>query len=195
MGYTPKHIGLGYADDVLFTLSAGSLKTNRAALLEYMTFFTEVAKLPIEEQGQHQESLERMYKDLPTLARSLCFFHDALIQHYRLSRAELRCAATMLAVERFRLTQGRWPVSLQDTIPKLLGKVPTDPYASKPLHYKRLLGGCMVYSVGPDGQDNEGNLSNTFSTMKIPPGTDIGFRLWDVAARRQPADATRAGKN
>ena len=39
-----------------------------------------------------------------------------------------------------------------------------------------------MYSVGLDGQDNGGNIG------KIPntPGTDLGFRLWDVKHRGQP---------
>jgi hypothetical protein len=64
----------------------------------------------------------------------------------------------------------------------LLRVVPTDPYDGRPLRLKRLPDGLVIYSVGADRTDNGGNLSlNPFS-----PDVDLGFRLWDVPARRQP---------
>ena len=44
----------------------------------------------------------------------------------------------------------------------------------KALRYKRLAVGVLVYSVGLDPRNPTG------------PGTDLGFRLWDVEHRRQP---------
>ena len=42
----------------------------------------------------------------------------------------------------------------------------------------------VFYTSVPDGQDNGGNLNRD---RPLDPGTDLGFRLWDVARRRQPA--------
>ncbi len=42
----------------------------------------------------------------------------------------------------------------------------------------------MFYSVGPDGRDDGGVCNRKEITA---PGTDIVFRLWDPAQRRQPA--------
>jgi hypothetical protein len=39
----------------------------------------------------------------------------------------------------------------------------------------------MIYAVGPDLVDNGGKLHLSAN----PRGTDLGFRLWDVPARRQ----------
>ena len=60
-----------------------------------------------------------------------------------------------------------------------------DPYDGAQLRYRRLADRVVVYSVGLDGQDNGGNIG------KVPnvPGTDLGFRLWDVKYRRRPAPA------
>jgi hypothetical protein len=42
----------------------------------------------------------------------------------------------------------------------------------------------VIYSVGPDGVDEGGAIWRTASGGL---GPDLGFRLWDVDRRRQPA--------
>jgi hypothetical protein len=42
----------------------------------------------------------------------------------------------------------------------------------------------IVYCVGPDGTDDGGKLDRQNPTKA---GTDLGFQLWDVPARRSPA--------
>ena len=61
--------------------------------------------------------------------------------------------------------------------------MPLDPYDGKPLRYRRVADGVIVYSVGPDGSDNGGNIDRT---NPVKPGTDLGYQLWDVKHRRQP---------
>jgi hypothetical protein len=70
--------------------------------------------------------------------------------------ARLRCARVALAVERFRLKEGRLPDSLEQLKPAFLEAVPEDPFDGKPLRYKKLGKGYLVYSIGPDGADNGG---------------------------------------
>ena len=41
----------------------------------------------------------------------------------------------------------------------------------------------VVYSVSLDRQDNGGNITDNPTIA----GADLGFRLWDVNRRRQPA--------
>ena len=48
--------------------------------------------------------------------------------------------------------------------------------------FSSLSNGLIIYAVGSDLADNGGNLDRN----AIKPGTDVGFRLWDVPARRQP---------
>lgn len=54
-------------------------------------------------------------------------------------------------------------------------EVPLDAYDGKPIRYRRLADGVVVYSVGADGKDDGGKA-----------GADLGYRLWDVDRRRQP---------
>ncbi len=96
----------------------------------------------------------------------------------------LNCAITGLAMERYRITNGKWPRKLEELVPEYLAKLPTDPFNGEPLLVGTIPGGLVIYSVGPDLQDNNGLIDDSKPTKE---GTDIGFRLWEVPMRRQPA--------
>jgi type II secretory pathway pseudopilin PulG len=99
-------------------------------------------------------------------------------------RASLRTAVVGLAAERYRLQHGRWPETLEALVKDgYLDAVPADPFDGQPLRWRRVPGGHLIYSVGDDGEDNAGNIRRDTPTA---PGTDLGFQLWDVPARRQP---------
>jgi len=63
---------------------------------------------------------------------------------------------TALAVERFRLKNQRLPKHLTELVPEFLPAVPDDPFSNGPLKYELRNIGYVVYSVGPDGQDDHG---------------------------------------
>ncbi len=99
----------------------------------------------------------------------------------RRSQAGLRCAIVAVAAERYRLSHGAWPGSLDDLVKDgLLATVPTDPYDGKPLRWKRTPTGAIVYSVGRDRIDNGGNF-NRGNVMA--DGADFGFELWHPKMR------------
>jgi hypothetical protein len=101
------------------------------------------------------------------------------------NHAMLRGAIVALAAERFRQKNGQWPASPDELVQAgLLKAVPTDPYDGKPIRLARTADGLIVYSIGPDKVDN-GGLRDRQNPVKA--GTDLGFQLWDVKARRQPA--------
>jgi hypothetical protein len=99
-------------------------------------------------------------------------------------RASLQCGRTLIALERFRRENHRWPDSLSDLVPKYLNAVPLDPRDDKPIHMARLPDGLVVYSVGSDLVDNGGKIDPTF---KKTLGYDFGYRLWNLDARRKSA--------
>jgi len=92
-------------------------------------------------------------------------------------KAQMRVAAAALAVERYRARHDRWPENLAE----LGGDVPTDPFDGKPLRFKPVQGGCLVYSVGRNQRDDGGR-------VWTGPGDrdwDIVFRLLDVRVRNK----------
>jgi hypothetical protein len=70
--------------------------------------------------------------------------------------ARLRAARTALAVERFRLATGRLPAALVEVAPRYLPELPLDPFDGKPLRYKILERGFVVYSIGANKLDDGG---------------------------------------
>lgn len=86
-------------------------------------------------------------------------------------RSILRIAITAIAVERWRdAHNGEIPNSLEALVPSFLPAVPSDPYTGQPLKFKKLAKGYVVYSVGPDGQDDGGKEQPTSRVRaKLPP--------------------------
>lgn len=71
--------------------------------------------------------------------------------------ARRRSGLLAIAIERFRLgNRGRLPDRLEDLVPSYVAEVPVDPFDGKPLRYKSLEKGFVVYSVGADRADNSG---------------------------------------
>ena len=69
----------------------------------------------------------------------------------------------MIAIGRFRAANGDYPDSLDRLVPAYIREVPIVIYSGKPLLYKRTDPGAepggrpyVLYSVGPDGEDNRG---------------------------------------
>jgi len=168
--------------DDLRLWTPGSAKSQRAAMLRYMNRYVELAKLLPEQQQAPFRQLEATTKDQPVLVRLLVPTLSKISDAARRSQAQLRCAIVAVAAERYRLAKGRWPGTL-DLLKEAgyIREAPSDPYG-QPLRWLRLDDGFEVYSIGPDGEDNGGKMDRQ---NPVAPGTDIGFRLWDVAQRRQ----------
>ncbi|MCI0461881.1 MAG: hypothetical protein L0Z62_33435, partial [Gemmataceae bacterium] len=175
-------------DEAVFLVS-GSLKSNRAALLKVHTDQVEFAKLPLEEQ-EAPFRLQKNNMSPYSLVQRWTWGSENLATSLRFSWTQLRCMIGALALERYRCEHGCWPDTLSALVPAQLTQVPADPYDGKPLRYRPLPEGVLIYSVGPDGLDNGGNLPDRRGARM---GTDLGLRLWDVALRRQPVRNSTVG--
>lgn len=93
-----------------------------------------------------------------------------------LAAAQMSCAQTALAVERYRLKNGRLPDDLGLLEPDFLNPELIDPYNGKALRYKKLDKGYVIYSVGADGvdggADESPNTANDFGGTK-----DVVFKV------------------
>jgi hypothetical protein len=161
---------------------------NQAFHVETLTRAVEIAKQPLYEQAEAFRQLEHEVKDVTGFSEHLRFSFQIVpairkvVESHNRIHTELLCAEVAIAVERYRLKHDRWPDSLEQLVPNFIAKVPDDPFAAAPLRFRKLNDGVVIYSVGADGQDDHGKLDR-----KHPrPGTDIGFRLWDLDKRRQP---------
>jgi hypothetical protein len=150
------------------------------------TQMVEICKLPIEQQAaaghKFVTDVDRRF-DLP-VASILLFltFMPTATDTYTHSVAHLRCAQTAVAAERYRLRRGRWPATAAALVEEgLLPAVMSDPYDGKPLRWQKHADGLAIYSVGANSVDDGGN----FNRGNPRESLDVGFQLWDPAARRQ----------
>jgi hypothetical protein len=167
-------------------------RSEHPLLLSLMGERIETAQKPLHEQlaadRDFAAKVRGMVVSAPLVAMLLPATEKASEAHRR-THCSLRCLAALVAAERCRRAEGKWPESLEQLRPAYLSEVPLDAYDGKPLRYKRLADGVIAYSVGPDGTDDGGRLDREMPTK---PGTDLGYQLWDVPQRRQkprPASA------
>jgi hypothetical protein len=76
------------------------------------------------------------------------------------------------ALAAYRCDHKSYPKSLDDLAPRYLDKVPDDLFTGKPLLYRGFEKSCLVYSVGPNGVDDDGQ-----SPRDEPRGDDIAVRI------------------
>lgn len=83
-----------------------------------------------------------------------------------------RCALTALAIERYRHTHNG---ALPSNLNALGTAVLEDPFTAQPLRFKPIGQGYVIYSVGPDRQDNDARLDAP--KLSSRDQMDIGFRV------------------
>lgn len=174
----------GYVFDFI---TRDDLRKEHPLLLSLMTQWIAITQLPLHEQADAEHQLEFQIQQLnrsTVLIEPLMMSLTKMGETSRRKHAQLRCMIAALAVERYRQTHKKWPDPLDKVCPQFLSAAPLDPFDGQPLRYRRLGDGVVIYSVGKDGIDDGGKLDPGHSTQ---PGVDLGYRLWDVAKRRQPA--------
>jgi hypothetical protein len=76
------------------------------------------------------------------------------------------------ALAAYQRDHGRYPANLDELAPKYLEKIPEDLFCGKPLIYRLENDGYLLYSVGINGRDEDGQ---TYGDD--PPGDDIVVRI------------------
>ncbi|HXD88923.1 MAG TPA: hypothetical protein VN641_20705 [Urbifossiella sp.] len=76
------------------------------------------------------------------------------------------------ALAAYRADNNRYPAKLDDLAPKYAAKIPLDLFDNMPLKYKPSDKGYLLYSVGPNGQDEGGRWRDD-----SPPGDDPRVRM------------------
>lgn len=88
---------------------------------------------------------------------------DRLVMNNRLVDVALGLAA-------YRQETRQYPVQLEQLVPKYLAKIPEDLFTGKPIRYHRKAQGYLLYSVGPNQQDDGGQRENQEQD-------DVGFQV------------------
>jgi hypothetical protein len=153
----------GLPDGALNWMEAARADRCEAAYLRYLTELVEIMKLPAAERGPRLETFQRPIMALPQILQSLMGQLHEKKACLRLLKGQARfqCALAGLAVERYRIANGRWPGRLEDLVPAYLDQSPTDPLDGAPLSYAPTGDGVAI-TAGKSG---------------------VTFRLWDVKKR------------
>lgn len=91
--------------------------------------------------------------------------------------ASAKLAATAFAIEEFRQANNRLPETLQELTPKFMEAIPIDPFDGKPIRYRQVSAGYVVYSVDVDGRDDGGKTSPARKKLKDPNTYDLTFTV------------------
>jgi hypothetical protein len=180
-------------DHWLGRLLAGRvLRTDATAALRHYTWLVECLKQSPDGLRARAAEWAALRARLPQAVRDGIYPYDRYDADLCRDEAPFRAAVAVLAAERFRRAEGRWPGTLDELVPQYLAGVPRDPFDLGPLKLAGRPDGIVIYSVGPDGKDDGGAVWQEGNRT----GNDLGVRLWDVDRRRQPPPATSgAGKN
>jgi len=157
----------------------GLLQLDERTYLDEMERYIEATKLPSPENIIAFRTLDEQMQHLAPwhfLLRMMVPVLDYTLNKSAACDAKMRDARSALAIERYRLANGKLPGQLTDLVPAFLPSVPTDPFDGKPLRYKTLAKGYVVYSVGEDREDNGGTEKNSKGISYVP-GTDITFTV------------------
>ncbi len=137
----------------------GLIETNRMRCLDYFDQLEAISKLEPEKRCPEYRRIDDDISNLPFWFAMTQILIPAVEQ---IGMMEVRvigqmdCARAALGVERFRMAEKRLPETLEELVPKFIEAVPIDPFDGKPLRYKRLEKGYMIYTIGEDGEDNGG---------------------------------------
>jgi hypothetical protein len=75
---------------------------------------------------------------------------------YARTTAQRRMVQVAIAVERYRLADGKLPDTLEDLVPEYLASVPVDPFDGESIRYRKTEPGYVVYSVALNEVDDGG---------------------------------------
>ncbi len=75
------------------------------------------------------------------------------------AKADYEAVITILALERWKLDKGKYPENLDELVENdYITAIPMDPYSDEAIVYKMTEDGFTLYSVGPDFNDDSGQM-------------------------------------
>ena len=178
-GVDPRVLGAPQSMRLLYGAYRAMGLTDKGATiyLDLMDGLFDALRLPEHERIKAAETIQAELQDVPkiyVMLHMLMPAHSQIFQQSLNNIARLRTVRAGLAIERYRLANGKLPENLAELVPAYLDAVPKDPFDGQELRYKRLEKGYVVYSIGEDGSDDGG-------AERLPQGKRKGEKEnWDV---------------
>jgi hypothetical protein len=94
---------------------------------------------------------------------------------YWMRQATIRLLIIELALVEFHRNHHRWPSKLDELVPRYVSTIPNDPLDPRlgPLRYGRTPSGYVLYSVGPNRNDDGGAAPNDDDFPGLPRTGDV----------------------
>ncbi|MEN9665756.1 MAG: hypothetical protein RLZZ326_2119 [Planctomycetota bacterium] len=136
------------------------------------------------EQRKHLSATEAEWRKTHpagVMSRILTPWIGKVVQSQTRAVAQHRAAAALIAATKHRLETDQMPESLEALVPGELPTLPLDPFTTDaPLRLKLTPEECVVWSVGPDGEDDGG--PQPPDAEHDTGNDDIGLRMRTAAA-------------
>jgi hypothetical protein len=133
---------------------------DRERYLKYMTEMIDASRRPVPEALDLMESMRKelssRHSFIPGLAEMIIPNLTRCETQAARGDALLLGAQAALALERFRLANGRPPAQIAELSPAFLPAVPRDPFDGQPLRYRADEQGYAFYSIGENRKDDGG---------------------------------------
>ena len=133
---------------------------------------------PYQDLTKQIEAVEKDVRDRPQgmIASLIVPALGAVFRSQTRSTAHHRAATALVAATKQRLETGALPETFEEVAVKLVPPASRDPFtADQPLVMKRTADTILVYSVGPDGEDDGGPVAP--GADKVEGNEDVGLRM------------------
>jgi len=127
----------------------------------YRTIMEDASRISAKPFHEAKEEWERMNEYDRSEPKGLytALFTPALSKAARMvahGDARHRTARVALAAACYRAEKGDLPRDLDALVPDYTPMVPRDPFDGKRMKYRKTDDGAVIYSIGPDGKDDNG---------------------------------------
>jgi len=143
--------------------AVGLAESDAVAYVDLMYDCIKTNQLPISERQKATRALgDAVESKISEMSRIHVLLGPLLPALAQVTERDLRVVAHLhtaqvgLAVERYRLKNGRLPGSLAELVPAYLDAVPKDPFDGRDIRYKKLDVGFVLYSIAEDQSDDGG---------------------------------------
>lgn len=144
---------MGYSEDQFDTVSDETMDK----------MFSDAAKdyqLAVESFSQPYYKWRAEYKGVPAASNPISKLLLPVVADMRTeearTHAEVRGDMLLAAIEQYASEKNSYPATLDDLLPHYLSGLPEDPFTGQVFQYKPTDTGFLLYSAGPDMQDNNG---------------------------------------
>ena len=125
------------------------------------------------------------YVDL--VVRSSCTEGELVARNETTARTWDNLIYLALGLAAYRYDHQSYPRQLADLSPTYMEQIPEDPFADEAFHYRPEKDGYLIYSVGPNGKDDDGkNHDVAYQEPLEKDGEEPIDKSWDDIAIRMP---------